>query len=706
VVDTGIGIEPSQFTAIFGSFEQAQGNEQREYSGTGLGLSVSKQLIELHGGQIDVSSTLGLGSCFTFTLPIAVNVSTEVVVVDQVITRLHMMEDDAFTDPHVSNDGGKFRILLVDDEPINRQVLFNHLSLKDYQLVEASGGKEALRAIDEDGPFDLVLLDIMMPKISGYEVCQRLRELHAVSDLPVIFLTAKNQVADLVQSFAVGANDYLSKPVSKHELLTRVETHLKLLDINRNLEKKVVERTKELERSNQTITALSEISSEISSTLELNTLVKLVYHRIKELMRVDVFGIGLYKPKKHGIEFKLAIDNERMIPTVFIAMSEKDRPAVWCIENLKPMIINNIEQDFGHFFTDIAIPKPKVGEQRGSQIYWPLMVGSKVIGILTVQSFDANVYNEHQQDMICTLAATTAIALDNANAYGEIEKQKLEVEAKNAEIMAAQQQLVQSEKMASLGILTAGVAHEINNPTNFVDVSAQNMQKDLENLQEFILELAGEDADQEILSSFGRQFAPLFAHVSTIKEGTERIQSVVKDLRVFSQLDAAAKKTVVITECLQSTINLVRTKNHHFIQFDTDFAERPSLSCYPAQLNQVFMNLIVNACDAIVDSMKLHPANNCEKTTGTIVVGCQLIGNGKEPKVEITVKDNGIGMNEKTKNKFFEPFYTTKAVGQGTGLGLSIAYGIVQQHQGELTVESELGKGSLFRLVLPVIITA
>ncbi|NQZ10670.1 MAG: GHKL domain-containing protein [Algicola sp.] len=324
-------------------------------------------------------------------------------------------------------------------------------------------------------------------------------------------MTAKNQVADLVESFAVGANDYLSKPVNKHELLTRVETHLKLLDVNRNLERKVADRTEALEQ-------------------------------------------------------------------------------------------------------------------------------------------------------------------------------------KNREIIQTQQQLVQVEKMASLGNLTAGVAHEINNPTNAVHNSAHNLGVDLADFQQFLLALAGPDADVNILDSFRQRFAPLQDHLKVIEDGTRRIKTIVEDLRAFSQLDGCEHKTVIITDCLQSTINLVKTKNQAISEFICDFKSTPELLCYPAQLNQVFMNLINNAVDAIERKGLSSPSEE-----GQIVVGCQTIDN----RIVITIKDNGCGIIEADKSKLFEPFYTTKDIGQGTGLGLSIAFGIVQKHGGELSVESQLGKGSVFRLELP-----
>jgi CheY-like chemotaxis protein/nitrogen-specific signal transduction histidine kinase len=269
VTDTGIGIDKKHFATLFDSFEQIEGHAQRAYSGTGLGLSVSKQLVELHGGTLGVESKIGQGSTFSFTLSVSTQKeSTDAgegatagtdTSYEQQVARLHLFDENidgpepVSTAPIVSKTyagGSQCRILVVDDEPVNRQVLHNHLSMQNYQLVEASGGEQALKAIADDGPFDLILLDVMMPKISGYEVCTELRKTYALNDLPIIFLTAKNQVADMIESFALGANDYLSKPISKHELLTRVKTHLKFLDIHRNLEDKVAERTAALSIKN------------------------------------------------------------------------------------------------------------------------------------------------------------------------------------------------------------------------------------------------------------------------------------------------------------------------------------------------------------------------------------------------------------------------------------------------------------------------
>jgi len=236
VFDTGIGIATDKLQTIFQPFEQADGSIARLYGGTGLGLAVTKQLVELHGGEIWVDSTLGEGARFTFILLVSNEAVAETPLnIASTVNNLTLLTLPTFIQPEVNLDlaylkptEGEFHILVVDDEPINRQVLVNQLSLQHYQVTEAASGEEALRLIRETGPYDLLILDVMMPRMSGYEVCRELRLLYSPANLPVIMLTAKNQVADLVAGFEAGANDYLAKPFSSAELLVRIRTHLQI----------------------------------------------------------------------------------------------------------------------------------------------------------------------------------------------------------------------------------------------------------------------------------------------------------------------------------------------------------------------------------------------------------------------------------------------------------------------------------------------
>lgn len=270
VIDTGIGIPEDKHEAIFHAFSQGDGTIAREYGGAGLGLSVSRQLIELHGGSIRLNSKEGEGSCFTFTLPLSksqrenlsdlsLSSGSEDTIsqVNPLPDRWQSAKEGASNGASIENSApvlgaasasvldenapsklaavrtGKLRILIVDDEPVNLKVLNNHLSLQGYEVVKANNGQDALTKVLNGEPFDLIVLDIMMPRMSGYEVCHRIRARYSASELPIVMLTAKNRVSDLVEGFDVGANDYIAKPFSRDELLSRIKIHLGLNRIQR-----------------------------------------------------------------------------------------------------------------------------------------------------------------------------------------------------------------------------------------------------------------------------------------------------------------------------------------------------------------------------------------------------------------------------------------------------------------------------------------
>ncbi|MEG4996103.1 response regulator [Microcoleus sp. B4-D4] len=254
VSDSGIGIPGDRLDRIFEPFEQGDGSTVRQYGGTGLGLTISKQFVELHGGKIYAASQVGIGSRFTFTLPF----STEQINPNQAVinpqitteTKNFQLPNNIYQTylscdlnfykpaPNPVNQAAallkveQFKIMIVDDDPINLQVLNNHLSLENYSVIQAPNGEQALSLLEGGQHFDLIILDIMMPRMSGYEVCAKLREKYPSHELPVVMLTAKNQVSDLIIGFQFGANDYLTKPFSKDELLTRIKSHINLSQTN------------------------------------------------------------------------------------------------------------------------------------------------------------------------------------------------------------------------------------------------------------------------------------------------------------------------------------------------------------------------------------------------------------------------------------------------------------------------------------------
>ncbi|MBF0279556.1 MAG: CHASE2 domain-containing protein [SAR324 cluster bacterium] len=250
VSDSGIGIPEGSLERIFNVFEQLDGSIEREFGGTGLGLSISKKLLELHGSSVDVKSTVGVGTTFSFLLPRSEKQSHEQFldgtkgkkIIGSLNAGLQQSgENQLIADACVSTGVSKDKpwitvqrqmiVLVVDDEPVNLQVVKNQLTLHNYDAITAENGYRALEMLEKEKP-DLILLDVMMPGINGYEVCARIRESHSAADLPVILLTAKNQVEDLVQAFQSGANDYLVKPFHEQELIARITAHAEIARMN------------------------------------------------------------------------------------------------------------------------------------------------------------------------------------------------------------------------------------------------------------------------------------------------------------------------------------------------------------------------------------------------------------------------------------------------------------------------------------------
>jgi signal transduction histidine kinase/ligand-binding sensor domain-containing protein len=280
----------------------------------------------------------------------------------------------------------------------------------------------------------------------------------------------------------------------------------------------------------------------------------------------------------------------------------------------------------------------------------------------------------------------------------EIKQRSFELEKavddRTAELKQAQKTIINQEKMSSLGTLSAGIAHEINNPTNFVYGSCQNMAEDLKQFKQFLHDLAGDDADEAVLEAFEQQFTPLHGHLNIIGEGAQRIKKIVGGLSSFSRSDQDEMEIITINQCLETTTDLVNTEYKDVTTFELDFTDNAEVLCFPSKINQVVMNLLVNASQAI----KAYKPSQAVDYFGCIRISSTIVKN--DSVVKIT--DNGQGIPVEHLAKIFDPFFTTKDVGSGTGLGLSLSYEIVQQHGGHLLVESTENIGTCFTLVLPL----
>jgi len=237
VKDTGVGIAPENIKNIFGSFQQVDGTTAREFGGTGLGLAITRRLVELHGGKIYVKSIPDHGSTFTFSLPFFADDGPDVNLKKEIPEQISAIKSFVNTETVIDltrDETGKTggNLLIVDDEAVNIQVLNNYLTMSNFSVKSVFSGKDALKLLENGCEFDLVLLDIMMPEMSGYEVCTEIRKKYPPNELPIIFLTAKTMMANLVEGFEAGANDYITKPFSKEELIARIRSHISISKLN------------------------------------------------------------------------------------------------------------------------------------------------------------------------------------------------------------------------------------------------------------------------------------------------------------------------------------------------------------------------------------------------------------------------------------------------------------------------------------------
>ncbi|MEM1170738.1 MAG: ATP-binding protein [Cyanobacteria bacterium P01_H01_bin.35] len=278
-----------------------------------------------------------------------------------------------------------------------------------------------------------------------------------------------------------------------------------------------------------------------------------------------------------------------------------------------------------------------------------------------------------------------------------VEKRTTELTQALQDLQQTQTQLIQTEKMSSLGEMVAGIAHEINNPVSFIHGNISHLQEytqnifDLLNLYQQLYPDSHpqiEDLMDEIDIDYIISDLPQI--ISSMNIGTDRIQNIVVSLRNFSRLDESKVKSADIHEGIDNTLLILSHKLKQGVKILKNYGDLPLVECYPAQLNQVFMNIIANAIDAMLES---------DTQQKQIVIQTEKVA---EDKVMVKIRDNGPGIPPAVKDKIFNPFFTTKPVGKGTGLGLSISYQIIEKHGGKIEVISQPGKGTEFAIALPV----
>jgi signal transduction histidine kinase len=335
----------------------------------------------------------------------------------------------------------------------------------------------------------------------------------------------------------------------------------------------------------------------------------------------------------------------------------------------------------------------------------PLIERGELIGILYLENtMTADAFSNERIELLNALCAQAAISLKNASLYQQAQQAL-------TDLQDAQLQLVQNEKMATLGNLVAGVAHEINNPLTFISGNVEISQGYLEDISSILeryrreytnpsVELT-EEIEERDLDFVLEDFPQVIASMET---GVERIRNISISLRTFSRTDTDAKSELNLRDGLESTLLILKyrlkaNEKRPAIEVVTNYGDVPPIQCYPGQLNQVFMNLLANAIDAMEEGNAGRSLDEIKANPNRISIQTYLDGQNAVVKIA----DNGTGMPEEVKAKIFEQGFTTKAVGKGTGLGMAISDQIVtEKHGGSITCASEPGRGTEFAITLPL----
>jgi predicted ATPase/signal transduction histidine kinase/tRNA A-37 threonylcarbamoyl transferase component Bud32 len=467
--------------------------------------------------------------------------------------------------------------------------------------------------------------------------------------------------------------------------------------------------------------ALQTASLTISSEIHLEKL-------LERLLRILITNAGaekgyilLKEDEKLYIEGEAFADNEnirvmRHIPVtesmdvaqVVINYVFRTKETVAIYDAVNDELFNNDDYIVQH--------RPK------SVFCMPLIYQNRLSGILYLENNHIpGAFTSERVGILKLISAQIVISTENAMLYRNLEaynrtleenvarrtaeislknellnRQKEELNITLENLKQSQFQLVQSEKMASLGQLVAGIAHEINNPVTFISAGVDSLRTNLDevgqvlDMYHMITPVNVEERLKQIENlksqiDYRQTITEINTLIDSIKTGTDRTTEIIKGLRTFSHLDEDVVRVIDIHDNINSTLVLLRNKYKNRIKIEKVFADIPQIECYPGQLNQVFMNILSNAIDSIEEK-------------GTITIQTTK-SNGS---VKISIRDTGKGIPENIRSKIFEPFFTTKEVGQGTGLGLSISHGIIEKHKGSIELLSEIGLGSEFIIILPV----
>jgi signal transduction histidine kinase/tetratricopeptide (TPR) repeat protein len=440
-----------------------------------------------------------------------------------------------------------------------------------------------------------------------------------------------------------------------------------------------------LQQSYNNVEHLGEIGRKITASLSVEKIIGTVYDNVNALMDASVFGIGIYNDALKRIEFPATYEDGQALPSYNNSIDDQNRFAVICFKECKEIIMGNLDEEYKLHLQEVQTPHE--GKQAVSLIYLPLVVKEQKLGVITVQSFQQNAYSDYHLFMLRNIATYTAIAIENAESFETLTETV-------STLKSTQSQLIQSEKMASLGELTAGIAHEIQNPLNFVnnfsEVNGELIQE-LQSERSKVRSERDEVLEDEIIND-------IKINLEKINHHGKRADAIVKGMLQHSRTSNGQKELTDINalcdEYLRLAYHGLRAKDKSFnTEIKTYFDENiGKVNVVPQDMGRVLLNLFNNAFYAVNEKK--------QKLNGTFEPVVTISTKKENGSIILQVNDNGNGIPANIVDKIFQPFFTTKPTGQGTGLGLGLAYDIIRAHGGEIKVKTQEGDGSEFLIRL------
>ena len=615
----------------------------------------------------------------------------------------------------------KATILAVDDTPANLHLLAKMLSNQGYKLRIIPDCEQALNSAQAYPP-DLILLDILMPQMDGYEICSLLKADERTQNIPIIFISALNEGFDKVKAFEVGGVDYITKPFIAEEVIARVENQLRLRAFEKQLLEQNARLNEEIEERKQREDALQLIVEGTASTTGDNFMRSCVRY-LAEVLQVRYALIAQLVDELGTSARTLAFWTGETWSENF-EYELADTPCVNLLNGKACLYPQDVQALF---------PKDRYLVQLNAASYFgsPLFDSDgKIVGLLVVLDTKPMAPDPNIEMILKIFAARAGAELERIQAEEELrrsearEREKaIQLELTLRELRRTQSQLIQAEKLSSLGQMVAGVAHEINNPVSFIFGNltyARSYFQDLLSLVELYQQTYFNPTleIQQLISEIELDFlAEDWSKLMySMQVGAERIQQIVQSLKLFSRLDESELKLTNIHESIDNTLLILQHRlravdNAGEIEVIKNYGQLPLITCYASQLNQVFMNLLNNAIDAL--SQESGERRQSSGVIPTITIRTEvsnqknILNSGSyllnSPFIIIRIADNGAGISEEVQQKIFDPFFTTKPVGSGTGLGLSISHQIVvEKHKGHIRCVSAPGQGTEFIVEIPV----